>query len=78
MNTKERAEFVQSMNDIVRHLNDENAYSRWIEVVPDGAEQANFEYIADEEELFDETVYLFKNIMKRYLKNGIYIGKTCY
>ena len=78
MNTKERAEFVQSMNNVVKHLNDENAYMHWITVVPDEAEQADFEDIADDEELFDEVVYLFKNIMKRYLKNGIYIGKTCY
>lgn len=78
MNTKERAEFVQSMNNVVRHLNDENAYMHWITVVPDEAEQADFEDIADNEELFDEAVYLFKNIMERYLKNGIYIGKTCY
>lgn len=78
MNTKERAEFVQSMNNVVKHLNDENAYMHWITVVPDEAEQADFEDIADDEELFDEVVYLFKNIMERYLKNGIYIGKTCY
>ena len=78
MNTKEKAEFVQSMNNVVKHLNDENAYMHWITVVPDEAEQADFEDIADDEELFDEVVYLFKNIMERYLKNGIYIGKTCY
>lgn len=78
MNTKERAEFVQSMNNVVKHLNDENAYMHWITVVPDEAEQADFEDIADDEELFDEAVYLFKNIIERYLKNGIYIGKTCY
>lgn len=78
MNTKERAEFVQSMNNVVKHLNDENAYMHWITVVPDEAEQADFDDIADDEELFDEVVYLFKNIMERYLKNGIYIGKTCY
>ena len=34
--------------------------------------------IADDEELFDSTVYLFKDLMERYMKNGIYIGKTCY
>lgn len=78
MNTEERAEFVQSMNNVVKHLNDENAYMHWITVVPDEAEQADFDDIADDEELFDEVVYLFKNIMERYLKNGIYIGKTCY
>ena len=74
----ERADFVRSMNDIIAHLNDEDAYMKWIQVVPDGATQEDFEAIADDEELFDSTVYLFKDLMDRYMKNGIYIGKTCY
>lgn len=74
----ERADFVRSMNDIIVHLNDENAYMKWIAVVPDGADEEDFKTIADDEELFDETVYLFKDLMERYMKNGIYVGKTCY
>ena len=67
----ERADFVRSMNDIIAHLNDEDAYMKWIQVVPDGATQEDFEAIADDEELFDSTVYLFKDLMDRYMKNGI-------
>ena len=74
----ERADFVRSMNNIMVHMNDEEAYMKWIQVVPDGATQEDFEAIADDEELFDSTVYLFKDLMERYMKNGIYIGKTCY
>lgn len=74
----ERADFVRSMNNIMVHMNDENAYMKWIQVVPDGATQEDFEAIADDEDLFDSTVYLFKDLMDRYMKNGIYIGKTCY
>lgn len=74
----ERADFVRSMNNIMVHMNDEEAYMKWIQVVPDGATQEDFEAIADNEELFDSTVYLFKDLMDKYMKNGIYIGKTCY
>lgn len=74
----ERADFVRSMNNIMVHMNDEDAYMKWIQVVPDGATQDDFEAIANNEELFDSTVYLFKDLMDRYMKNGIYIGKTCY
>lgn len=74
----ERVDFVRSMNNIMVHMNDEEAYMKWIHVVPDGATQEDFEAIADDEELFDSTVYLFKDLMERYMKNGIYIGKTCY
>lgn len=75
---EDRADFVRSMNNIITHLNDEDAYMKWIQVVPDGAVQDDFEAIADDEDLFDSTVYLFKDLMERYMKNGIYIGKTCY
>lgn len=74
----ERADFVRSMNDIMTHMNNENAYMKWITVVPDGADEDDFKTIADDEELFDCVVYLFKDLMERYMKNGIYIGKTCY
>lgn len=74
----ERADFVRSMNDIMTHMNDENAYMKWIAVVPDGADEEDFKAIADDEELFDDAVYLFKDLTERYMKNGIYIGKTCY
>ena len=74
----ERADFVRSMNDIMTHMNDENAYTKWIAVVPDGADEEDFKAIADDEELFDDAVYLFKDLTERYMKNGIYIGKTCY
>ena len=74
----ERADFVRSMNNIMVHMNDENAYMKWIAVVPDVADEDDFKAIADDEELFDCVVYLFKDLMERYMKNGIYIGKTCY
>lgn len=74
----ERSDFVRSMNNIMVHMNDENAYMKCITVVPDGADEEDFKAIADDEELFDSTVYLFKDLMDRYMKNGIYIGKTCY
>lgn len=74
----DRTDFVRSMDNIITHLNDEDAYMKWVQVVPDGATQEDFEAIADDEDLFDSTVYLFKDLMDRYMKNGIYIGKTCY
>lgn len=43
----ERADFVRSMNNIMVHMNDEDAYMKWIQVVPDGATQEDFEAIAD-------------------------------
>lgn len=37
-----------------------------------------FQFIADDEELFDNAVSLFEDLMKQFIGTGIYIGKTHY
>lgn len=72
-------ELVKSMNTIVKDLNNEDAYYEyWNCVVPDGADDDDFYYIAEDEELFGDTVKCFKIIMRYYLKDGIYIDGTLY
>lgn len=75
----EKFELVKSMNTIVTALNNEEPYyQRWIYIVPDCASDEDFRDIAEDEELFKDTVDCFKGIMKDYLKDGIYIDKTLY
>lgn len=74
----DRFQFVKSMNDIVRHMDDENAIDIWLHFVPDDAIDEDFQFIADDEELFDNAVFLFEDLMKQFIGNGIYIGKTHY
>lgn len=45
-NVQERFEALKSMNTIIRLMNDENAYSSWIWIVPDGADDDNLMDIA--------------------------------
>ena len=72
-------ELVKSMNIIVKELNNEEAYyGSWIYIVPDEADDEDFRDIAEDEELFVDTVKCFKGIMRNYLKDGIYIGDTLY
>lgn len=72
-------ELVKSMNTIVKELNNEEGYyNHWIYIVPDEADDEDFRDIAEDEELFTDTVNSFKSIMKNFLKDGIYIGDKLY
>lgn len=73
--TKEKYELVKAMNAIVKSLNNEEAYyNHWIDIVPDEADDDDLYDIAIDEELFNDTVKLFKRNMREYLKDGIYVG----
>ena len=74
----DRAQFVKSMNDIVLHLDDEKAIDIWHHFVPDEAIDEDFWFIANDEELFDNCVFLFEDLMQKFIGTGIYIGKTHY
>lgn len=72
----QRRLLIQSMNEIVSWLNNEEAYGEWITVVPDMATDDDFEYIAQEDELYTDATKLFLRIMKDYAKDGIFDGEV--
>ncbi len=75
----ERFEAVKAMNTLVKSLNDESAYyNHWIYIVPDEASDDDLEYIAEDEELFKDTVSMFLRIMKVYADDGMYIADALY
>lgn len=72
-------ETLKAMNTIILALNNEEAYfDSWILTVPDEATDEDFEYIAGDYELFTDAVKLFKELMKEYLDDGLYIGDILY
>ena len=76
---KHRAAIVRSMNTLVLALNNEEPlFHVWLYIVPDEATEDDFEQIAEDEELFTETVDAFTEIMNGYLKDGFYIGEKLY
>ena len=76
---EEKYELMKAMHTIVQSLNDERAYfDRWILLVPDGATDEDLRDIAEDEELFTESVKCFKEIMGDYLDGGIYVDKNLY
>ena len=80
-NEKDRYENLKAMHTIVQSLNNENAYyTYWIENFPDCPQEDDFEFMSEEEEkdLYKETVECFLYLMKRFAKDGLYIGGDLY
>lgn len=74
-----KKEIVRSMHLIVSSLNDETAYyDEWIHIVPDEPTEEDFFDIANDEEIFAQTISFFKSIMERYLPDGLYIANKLY
>lgn len=67
-----RMNLVGGMNEYVKCMNDENAYMSWIMLVPDEATEEDLQDIAEDDEMFQETVDLFNRLVKRY-GNDLYL-----
>lgn len=78
-NAQERFEALKSMNTIIKSMNDESAYTSWIYIIPDEADDDELREIAEEdEESFEDAVHAFIEIMNKRLKYGLYIDNTLY
>ena len=78
-NVQERFEALKSMNTIIKSMNDESAYSAWIWIIPDGADDDELQEIAEEDdETFKDACDLFAELIKGYVKYGLYIDGEVY
>ena len=78
-NVQERFETIKSMNTIIKSMNDESAYTAWIYVIPDEADDDELREIAEEdEESFEDACKLFARLVKKYMKYGLYIDGKVY
>lgn len=73
-----RIALLKAQHEIIKYMNNEEAYMEWINIVPDCPQDDDFEFIAEDEELFADAMECFKNIMNLYLDDGIYIGNKLY
>lgn len=73
-----KVEFIKALNELVLGLGDEDHLDYWFTYgVPDCPSDEDFEFIASNEESFDEVVNCFIRLSK-YLKEGIYIDNKFY
>lgn len=78
-NAQERFEALKSMNTIIKSMNDESAYTSWIYIIPDEADDDELREIAeDDEESFKDACNLFAKLVKKYMKYGMYIDGEVY
>ena len=70
-----RYEIMKSMHTIICAMNNEDAYSSWIYIVPDEASDNDLMDIATDDELFADACSAFKSAMQEYGADGFYIDK---
>ena len=73
-----RVEFIKALNEIILGLGDEDLIEVWLMGgVPDAPSEEDFEFIANNQDSFDETVNCFVRLSK-HIKEGIKIDGKWY
>ena len=76
----DKIDFIKALNEIILGLGDEDIIDAWICIMPDCPTEEDFEFIANNQESFDEVVNEFVRLSK-HIKTGIkvygkwYMGK---
>lgn len=68
-------ELLQAMNTIISSLNNEEAYWKWTDIIPDGATEQDIKDIASDSDLEYMNVIckVFKIILDEYIEDGYYV-----
>lgn len=70
-------ELLKAMDVVVRYLNDEEAIEPWLMYgVPDEADDDDYEYIASNDELMNDTCACFGRIIRMASKDGWFTNYT--
>ena len=69
----ERYQIAKVMHEIIRCMNNEDAYMEWIDIVPDEPTDEDFREIAQSDMLFAETCKAIKSIFTEYAEDGLFI-----
>ena len=67
---KNSVELLKCMNEVVAYLDDDRAYESWIWTVPDGADDDDYESIAEDSDEMDHVCRSFRQIVGHYGKDG--------
>ena len=71
---KERIELLKAMHTIVCDFNHENAYMRWINLVPDCPSEDDFADMAEDDGDMESAVKLFFALINHYGKYGLCVN----
>lgn len=56
---------LRAMHELLSNANDENIYMSWIYLMPDGATEEDFQYIALDDASYNECFNLFVKLIQR-------------
>lgn len=74
-----KVEFIKALNEIVLGLGDEDLIDLWLmNGVPDQPSEEDFEFIANDQESFDDLINLFVRLSKYISIEGINIEGKWY
>lgn len=69
---KARLNNVKMMHEVMKSMNNENAYGSWIYTMPDCPDESDFEWFAEDKDEYKDLVDTFNRIYNRYKKDGLY------
>lgn len=67
-----KGDILKAMHEVMIAMDNEEAYMAWINVVPDGAEMADFREIEEDPTLREEAWRMFCDTVAQYRGYGIY------
>lgn len=68
----DRIKTLKLMHETMQCMNNEEAYYSWIYTMPDCPTEDDFEFIAGDDENYDDTIRTFTRIFNNYSKSGLY------
>ena len=72
MEFEKRLAMVKLMHETMMSMNNENAYMAWIYEMPDCPNEDDFEWFAEDEDMYIKLYLYFMKLFERYSKDGIY------
>ena len=56
---------LKAMHEVIKEANNENIYMSWIIIVPDCPQDDDFEFIAEDDDSYNEVVDLFIKLVSK-------------
>ena len=60
-----RKDQLKAMHEVIRNANNENIYMSWIITVPDCPQDDDFEWIAEDDDNYNEVIDLFIKLVSK-------------
>ena len=73
-----RYELMKSMHNVICAMNNEEAYFRWVYIVPDCPTDEDLQDIAEDDEEFEEVCMFFRELVAEYSPDGFYVGRKTF